>query len=408
VELKHILYVKYKTIRGMSSKSLYDILNVTKNNTCTEIKKAYLKLARTHHPDKGGDQEKFKEITQASEILTDERRRKLYDECGITSDQPQGPPGGMPGMPGMPPGFSFPFEFNMNDLFGNMFGNPPVGPNRNQVRKGKKPAPVIQTINITLEQYYIGHQFEIKSNRQSFCTHCDHSGAKHKEICKRCNGQGAVSQIIQMGPMAMHTTGPCLECQGKGERILETCKPCSGSGFINEQRVLPIHITPGTRSNETFMFSEVCSDHPAFERPGDAHFIVGEEPNDPSFKIFKRTGTNQQDLETRITLSLSESLLGCTIQIDKHPGYDEGLFVKIPAGSFQNDVYCLNGFGMPILGNIGKYGELYITVDISIKHSERKLFSEKGKELLMPLFQDKVRVVDCPEYSVQEEAFLFK
>ena len=398
-------------------KSLYDVLGVAKTSTGTEIKKAFLKLAKVHHPDKGGNPETFKEITRASEILTDERRRKMYDDFGVTDEQGMQPQGGHPGFPpgmhgmphqGMPggPGFSFPFEFNMNDLFGNMFGNPPVGPNRGQQRKGKKPAPVIQNIGITLEQFYIGHHIDIKNNRQSFCGQCDHSGAKVKETCKKCNGRGAVSQIIQVGPMAMHTTGPCLDCQGKGERILETCKPCGGTGFMNEQRVIPIKILPGTRSNETFMFSEVCSDHPAFEHPGDAHIVIGDDANDPAFKVFKRTGTNQQDLEMRVTLSLAESMVGCLIQIDKHPGYDEGLFVKIPAGSFQNDVYCLSGFGMPILGNIGKYGDLYVAIDVAVKPMERKLFSDKGKDLLVPLFEDSVRKVECPADSVQSDLFL--
>jgi len=214
----------------MSSKSLYETLGVSKSDTCTVIKKAYLKLARVHHPDKGGDPEKFKEITKASDILTDEKKRRIYDETGMTDEQMMerggGMPGGFPfpGFPGMPPG-GFPFEFNMNDLFGNMFGNPPVGPQRGQVRKQKKPNPTVQTIPITLEQFYLGHRFDININRQSFCTGCEHSGAKSKEICRKCNGQGQLTQVIQMGPMAMHTTGPCIDCQGKGERVIEVCDP---------------------------------------------------------------------------------------------------------------------------------------------------------------------------------------
>jgi DnaJ-class molecular chaperone len=283
----------------MSAKSLYDTLGVSKSDTCTAIKKAYLKLARIHHPDKGGDAEKFKEITKASDILTDEKKRRIYDETGMTDEQMMersqgGPaggfpfPGGMPGMHGMPPG-GFPFEFNMNDLFGNMFGNPPVG-QRGPIRKQKKPNPTVQTIPITLEQFYLGHRFDIHINRQSFCTGCDHSGAKTKEICRKCNGQGAVTQIVQMGPMAMHTTGPCHDCQAKGERVIEVCVPCSGTGFINDSRKLSVNILPGTRAEETFQFSEVCSDHHAFERPGDAHIMLQEDPNDPAFKSFKRIG----------------------------------------------------------------------------------------------------------------------
>jgi len=396
-------------IMSKNSKSLYDILGVSKSDSCTAIKKAYLRLARIHHPDKGGDPEVFKEITNASDILTDEKRRKMYDDFGVTDEQGMqghGMPGmpGMPGMHGMPPGFSFPFEFNMNDLFGNMFGNPPVG-QRGQVRKGRKPAPTVQTINITLEQFYIGHNFDININRQAFCSVCDHTGAKSKETCRKCNGQGAITQVVQMGPMAMHTTGPCLDCQGKGERVLEVCTKCTG-GFTSQQQILPVRISPGTKSNETYIFPEVCSDHIAFERPGDAHIIISEDPNDNAFKIFKRTGENMQDLETRVVLSLAESLIGCTIRIDGHPGYDDGLFIKLPACSVQNDKYCLIGYGMPLSTSIGKYGDLYVYIDVKVSEEERVLFISKAKDDIFPLFEDKVRKTVCSEDAVQTDVRL--
>jgi DnaJ family protein A protein 2 len=388
-----------------SGKSLYEVLGVNKADTTTDIKKAYLKLARIHHPDKGGDPERFKEIQRASEILTDDNRRRMYDEFGVTGDEPGGggmPPGGMPG------GFQFPFEVNLNDLFGNMFGSPPVGVQRGPIRKGKKPAASIQTINATLEQFYLGNTFNIAVNRNIFCKECDHSGAKSRETCKKCGGKGAVSQVVQMGPMAMHTTGPCLDCKGRGERILEQCVPCTGTGFTTEKRTLTVRLTPGTRPSETFVFPEVCSDHPAFERPGDAHIIVTEDPSDPAFKYFKRTGDKLENLETRVSLSLSESLIGCVVRIDGHPGYDDGLFIKIPAGSFHGDRYCLSSMGMPIMGDIGRYGDLFIVIDVSIAPNERKLFTTRGSELLVPLFEDKIRTVDAPAGAVQEGAYLTK
>jgi DnaJ-class molecular chaperone len=211
-----------------------------------------------------------------------------------------------------------------------------------------------------------------------------------------------------MGPMAMHTTGPCLDCQGKGERIFEKCDKCSGSGYLQEKRTLSVKIIPGTRAGETYIFPEVCSDHPGFERPGDAHIVIAEDVNDPAFKTFKRCGDKLQHLETKVSLSLSESLIGCTVQIDGHPGYDEGLFIKIPAGSFQGDKYCLSGFGMPIPGDIGKYGDLYVIIEVLIKPMERRLFSTKGLELLTPLFEDKIRTVECDKDSIQTELFLYK
>lgn len=390
-----------------TKKSLYDVLGVKKTDSCNDIKKSYFKLARTHHPDKGGNPELFKEIVRASEVLTDERKRRMYDEAGVIDGENGGMPEGNP-FQTAGTGFPFPFEVNLNDLFGNMFGNPPVGPNKGPIRKGKKPAPAVQTINITLEQFYLGHNFDININRASFCGSCDHTGAKSKETCKPCNGRGAVTQLIQMGPMAMQTTGPCLDCQGKGERIITPCDKCSGTGFIQEKRTLSVKITPGTRTNETYIFPEVCSDHPSFERPGDAHIVIAEDTNDPAFKYFRRAGDRQQNLETIVSLSLSESLIGCVVKIDGHPGYDDGLFVKIPAGSFHGDRYCLSGFGMPLLGNIGKYGDLFITIEVSIKPQERTLFTTKGREALQELFEDKVRKYECAEEAIQTDLYLHK
>jgi DnaJ-class molecular chaperone len=211
--------------------------------------------------------------------------------------------------------------------------------------------------------------------------------------------------MVQIGPMAMQTSGPCMDCQGKGERTIEKCDKCSG-GYFQDKRTLSVKISPGTRPQETYIFPEVCSDHPSFERPGDVHIIIAEDGNDNGFKYFKRSGDRLQHLESTISLSLSESLIGCVVQIDGHPGYDEGLFVKIPAGSFHSNKYCLTGFGMPIPGNIGKYGDLFITIYVDISPMERTLFATKGRELLTPLFEDKIRTYKCPEESIQTELYL--
>ena len=388
-----------------TNQSLYDILGVSKQDSCADIKKAYYKLTRTHHPDKGGDPERFKEISKANEILSDEKRRQMYDQFGVTDDQvPQTMNHGFQ-MPQMPPGFSFPFEMNINDLFGGMFGN---HQQRSTQRKGKKPAPTVQTIPIKLEQFYMGHKFDININRQSFCQVCDHTGALVKEVCRVCHGQGSIKHVVQVGPMEMHTVGPCTECQGTGQRVVETCNKCTGTGYQSEKRNLSVNILPGTKTEEVFIFSEVCSDNVAYERPGDVHIIIKEDSDDPSFKYFKRSGDALQHLETKISISLAESLIGCVIQMDTHPGYDEGLFIKIPAGSFHGDTYCLTGFGMPIPGHIGSHGDLIIHINVTVKPVERTIFTTKGRELLVDLFQDKIRTTVCSEDAIQTELQLHK
>jgi DnaJ-class molecular chaperone len=136
--------------------------------------------------------------------------------------------------------------------------------------------------------------------------------------------------------------------------------------------------------------------------------MLQEDPKDTAFQYFKRVGDRLEHLETTVSLSLSESLIGCVVQIDGHPGYDEGLFVKIPPGSFDQDKLCLSGFGMPIAGSIGKHGDLYIITTVSIKPSERALFTKEAQPLLVPIFQDKIRTYSCEESDVQTDVYLQK
>lgn len=379
-------------------RKLYDVLGVPRTASTSEIKKAYLKLARTHHPDKGGDPERFKEIVHANEVLTDEVRRRRYDECGATDDTPQAQ-----GQAGFP----FPFEMNMADLFGNMFGFGGAGPagpagpaGQGQQRKGKKPSPSIQTIPLRFEQFYHGYTFEINIHRQAFCGGCDHTGAKKRETCRRCNGAGMAAQVIQMGPMTMHSTGPCPECQGRGIRRIEECRECGGGGFLQQTRKLSVVIPAGCRAQEVFVFPEVCSDHPAFERPGDVHILLQEDPADPAFRMFRRVGDAGQHLEMTVTVSLADALLGTVIELDAHPGYEEGLYVALPAGTFPKDVYVLEGAGMPLRSPLGGRGELRIHVEVVVSEEERERMSLRGAEVLREILGSLVKPVECTEEQV--------
>ena len=156
------------------------------------------------------------------------------------------------------------------------------------------------------------------------------------------------------------------------------------------------------------MFPEVCSDHPGFEKPGDAHIVIVEDTNDIAGRFVKRVGEQLQHLETTISLSLAESLIGTVVRVDGHPGYKDGLYLQIPAGSFQGDRYCLTGYGMPLPGQIGTYGDFFVRIEVSIKPTERKLFATKGRKALTPLFEESIRSSECAKEDIKTELYLYK
>ena len=373
------------------SQDLYRLLGLEKNANPNDIKKAYQRGALKHHPDKGGDEETFKKVQQAYEVLSDDGKRKHYDMTGqIPGD---GPPQGMPGG-------GFPFPFDIGNLFG-MFG--PGGRPQNQ-KRGFKPPPKTETIKIGLAQLYFGHSFQIHLDRNKMCGPCSGSGAKRKEPCSGCGGIGTKTQTINLGGMMMHSQGPCPACSGEGMKTVEVCSTCNGLKKVQEKKAIDVKLPAGTQDGETFAFAEVCSEMPEFEKAGDLVLTVKADMPDG----WKRTGGTGQHLEHEVVLNLAEALLGTTVKLDGHPGFDEGLFLEIPAGSFTDDSYCLTGQGMPLKGSANSYGDLYVKIRVTVKMAERKgLVSEEIQKMLGPVFKDGCRTVENP-VDVQKELFLTK
>jgi len=156
------------------------------------------------------------------------------------------------------------------------------------------------------------------------------------------------------------------------------------------------------------IFSEVCSDHVAFERPGDVHIQIVEDKSDTAYATYRRTGARSENLETTVEICLSESLLGCVVTLENHPGYDEGLHVSLPAGSFHGDTIVLTGFGMPTPGSMSQYGDLLLQVKVRAKIWERSLFAEHAEEALGEWFRDKVRAMPAAGENIHVARFLAK
>lgn len=357
----------------------YAALGVPKKAAAAEIRRAYMGLCKTKHPDKGGDVEEFKMIQKAYETLSDDEKRAFYDQTGRSPDDV---PGGAAAAAGPPAGFPFPFD--MSDIFG-MFG--PGGPGRRQ--RGNKPPPKVERIGISLAQFYHGHQLEIIIDRLRTCDTCKGSGAKTRESCGGCGGSGARSQMMHMGGMTMHTTGPCHTCKGSGQISKDSCTACTGQGRVQEKRKLDVRITAGMNPGDRLVFEGACSDIPEFEHAGDVHLIL-ESADDPNG--WKRVG---MDLEKVVQLTLGQSLVGCTIKVSGHPRVPDGLWIDIPTGVVSGDVLIQRDEGMPSGNGATTKGNMKIIVQVVPLEEERQALRREGRDFLASLLG--LRTVEVPE-----------
>ena len=248
------------------TEKLYEVLGVEKTADAKEIKKAYRKLAVKHHPDKGGDEQVFKEINAAYEILSDEEKRGRYDKYGLEGvDGDGGPSGGG------------------EDLFSMFFGG---GGRRSS---GPRKGPSIQhPIKVSLEDLYNGKTVKLAINRKVI--------VGESKTCPTCKGQGAVMEVRQIGPgMITQMQRQCRDCNGQGTQAKTK----------NERKVVEVHIEKGATHNQKITFRGMADEMPGRET-GDVHFIVQEKDHD----LFKRKGA---DLLLMKDISVNQALTGFSV-----------------------------------------------------------------------------------------------
>jgi molecular chaperone DnaJ len=389
----------------MSSKNLYNVLGVGKDAGESELKKAYHKLALQHHPDKGGDPEKFKEIQEAHAILSEPEKRRMYDMTGqvpgaVDGEQgggaggmpfpfPFGPGGGFGG--GFPGGFGDGPGFNVdiNDLFG-MFGrggpgrqsaasrghgsgpgHSPHGPHTG--RNPGKAAAKVSAVPLTFRDYYYGRNLEISFERQRFCGGCAGRGSKEFHPCGPCGGSGHVSKVMQMGPVMMHQQGPCPMCRGLGKTKGNPCGDCAGSCFKKDVKKIMLEVKPGTPVGTKITYSGESSNEEAFDEAGDVILELVEADEE---SVWVRKG---HDMHATISITLRQSLVSTIEVIGGHPGFDGGLAVRVPAGVQNGSVVRVSGAGMPILGlseaKDGGKGDAFLLVNVRTTAEERELLA---------------------------------
>ncbi|KAM9939691.1 hypothetical protein OXX80_000824, partial [Metschnikowia pulcherrima] len=292
----------------------YDLLGVSPQASENELKKAYRKAALKYHPDKNPSPEaaeKFKELSQAYEVLSDDQKREVYDSYGVEGLSGGGP-GGMGGM-----GADDIFSQFFGGGFGGMGGGASRGPTRGKDIK--------HTISCTLEELYKGRTAKLALNKTVLCKSCDGRGGKEGKIkqCSSCHGSGMKFVTRQMGPMIQRFQTTCDVCQGSGDicDAKDRCTACKGKKTSAERKILQVHIDPGMKDGQRIVFSGEGDQEPGVT-PGDVVFVVDEKPHEK----FTRKGN---DLYYESEIDLLTALAGGEVSF-KHISGDYIKFNVLP------------------------------------------------------------------------------
>lgn len=357
-----------------NDRDYYEILGVTKDADEKELKAAYRKCALKYHPDRNPDsdaEEKFKEASEAYEVLSDPTKRQIYDQYGRAGLQGQGMNSGFADVSDI---FS-----RFNDVFGDFFGSmfEGMGSSRRR-RRGPRPGEDLRyDLEITLPEAARGTRRELTLNMAAPCETCSGSGAKpgtSPVACERCGGAGQVR--ISQGFFVLTTT--CPDCQGKGVVVRERCPKCRGRGRVERERKVTLRIPPGVDDGVRMRVQGEGEPGEPGAPPGDLYVFIRVAKHER----FERHG---RDLHCILPVSFPQLALGAKVQA---PTLDEPQEVKIPSGAQPGDVVRLRGLGVPGLngeaaGDICYHLELVVPRRLTRRQKEliRELAKEDGDEV---------------------------
>lgn len=367
----------------MATKDYYNSLGIPKNASKDEIKTAFRRLAHQYHPDKGGQAEKFKEINEAYQILSDDKKRAEYDTYGSTfGDMPHGFGQGQGFGQGFE-GFDFSgfqnatggfegVEFDLGDVFGDLFRG---GGGKKRVRRGRD---IAIDVEIPFKESIFGTERKVLIPKTILCNDCGGTGAKAGAAivkCSICNGQGKVHDTKRTIFGTFSTERECDTCLGRGEVPKEKCHACRGAGVLKGQEEIHVIIPPGIKDGEMIRFSgkgeAVAKGGIAGDLYAKVHVTV--------HKIFHREGNN---LIMTLDIKLSDALLGAEYNITT---LDDGkLQVKIPEGISHGEILRVRDKGIPY--DRTNRGDLLIKINLKLP----KKLSKKAREAIEALKEEGV------------------
>ncbi len=348
----------------MAKRDYYEVLGVEKNASEDEIKKAFRKLARQYHPDVNpGDknaEEKFKEINEANEVLSDPDKRQRYDQFGHAGTDP----GGYGGFGGF--GQSADFG-GFGDIFDMFFGGSERRSNGPQQGSDLR-----MDLQLTFEEAAFGIEKDIELPRLENCSACRGTGAKagtQPARCKKCQGTGQV-RVTQKTPLGhFQTIKTCPECNGTGQIITAPCPECSGRGKVRKTRKLHIKIPAGVDNGSRIRLSGEGEAGTKGGPSGDLYVYLGVS----SHKIFERDG---EDILMEMPITFVQAALGDEIKVPTLQGYAT---LKIPEGTQTHTVFRLRGQGIPRLRGVGR-GDQHVKIVVvtpnKLNEEQRKILRE--------------------------------
>ena len=361
-------------------KDYYEMLGVSRSASDVEIRRAYRKLAHKHHPDKGGDAKKFKQVSEAYKVLSNKSKRAQYDRFGQVFEGAQaGPEQGFDFRQSAGSNNGFNFEFgdasNLNDIFSEFFGRSDLNGNRERdFRRGKD---IQIDIQVDLEDIIHNQEKEIVLNEKIICSRCNGKGAEpgtSVEECFSCRGTGQVQQVRRtfFGTVTRYVV--CPECGGEGTKLKSPCNVCKGEGRVQGEEKIKIVIPAGVDSSQILKVKGKGDAGKRGGKSGDLYIkiLVKKHP------LFRRKG---DDLFFRHSVSFPEAALGSEIEINILDS--KKISLKIPAGTQPGKVFRISKKGIPHFGSFGR-GDLY--VELEIRTPER--LNKKQKELLEKLKEE--------------------
>ena len=350
----------------VSKRDYYETLGVDRTASDDDLKKAYRKLARQHHPDlhtgeqqKKTAEDKFKEINEAYETLSDQEKRRRYDMFGHAGAQQ----GGFEGFGGFSGGG---FGDVFNDIFDDFFGG------QRGANRAERGNDLQYNLELTFEESVYGKEAKLKIPRWETCTDCKGSGAKSAaavKTCPSCKGAGQIR--LQQGFFSI--SRPCGQCEGSGRIVTEPCSTCQGRQRIYKERTIAVHIPAGIESGMRLRLANEGESGVNSGPPGDLYVAITVKPH----AVFQRKG---HDIVCEVPVHFVTAVMGGKVEV---PTLKGNTVIKIPSGTQHDKVLRLKGLGIPSLKGQSTGDQLFVIklqIPTKLNARQKELLAEFAKE----------------------------